>query len=187
MKEQDAAPSAPLAEVQQEQATPLTVNTRQTAVGLAIACAALWLAWGTWHIPVAAQGTDEGMRWMPGLCAAALLLCGGWLVWEARHGGWRNPAAPPERSLQLAPGVWVSAGLLLGGLLLGRGGFVLAATLCYVLALQGLRAAAYPELPLQMRRLGWDVLIGAVIAGSVFGLFTRVLGVALPTGWLTWN
>lgn len=187
MTEKDAAPSAPLAKAQEDTATALTANVWQTAAGLAIACAAVWLAWGTWRIPVAPDGTDAGTRWLPGMCAGALLLCGGWLVWEARHGGWRNPAALSGRRLQVTPGIWVSAGILLGGGLIARSGFVLAATLCYLLALQGLRAAAHPGQLFQVRRLGSDALTGAVIAVSVFVLFTRVLGVALPAGWLTWS
>lgn len=174
--------------MQEQDAVPLPSPLGQTCVGLAIACTALWLAWGTWQIPGPAQGGDSGARWLPGLCAAVLLLCGLWLVWEARHGGWRNAAAlSGHASMQITPWVWVSAGLLLAALLIARSGFVLAAALCYVLALQGLRVAAEPGLRLRARRLVSDAAVGVVMAGVVFVLFTRVLGIPLPAGWLAWS
>ena len=71
-------------------------------------------------------------------------------------------------------------------LLIRHSGFVLAAALCYVLALQGLRRAAQPDLPLRGRRVLTDVLVGLVLAALVYVLFVRVLGVSLPAGWLPW-
>lgn len=186
MTKPDAALSAPPPEAQHS--APLPSTAWQTGVGVSIALAAVWLAWGTWQIPYPASSPDTGARWVPGLCAAALLLCGLWLVWEARHGGWRNAAVfSGHAAVQVAPWVWVSAGILLSGLLMAHSGFVVAATLCYVLALHGLRVAAEPALRLQARRLVCDVAIGGLIAAVVFALFTRVFGIALPAGWLTWS
>lgn len=159
----------------------------QTGVGLAIVLAALVLALGAWQVPVPTPVEDGGARLVPGLCAAVLCVCGGWLVWEARHGGWRNASAlSGGLHLQVTPWVWVSAGLLLSALLIRHSGFVLAGALCYVLALQGLRLAAQPDGRLHGARLAADVLIGLVLAVLVYLLFTRVLGIALPAGWLAW-
>lgn len=160
----------------------------QVAVGWFIVLAAMLLAWATWHIPSQMYVLDGGARLVPGLCATALLLCGLWLVWEARHGGWRNAAALNGYSgMKVTPCVWVSAGILLSGLLMAHSGFVLAAALCYVLALQGLRLAAQPDLRVSGKRLASDVAVGVLIAGVVYGLFTQVLGIDLPAGWLAWN
>lgn len=160
----------------------------QTGVGLAIALVAVLLAWGTWQIPSQAHAMDGGARLVPGLCAGALLMCGLWLVWEARHGGWRHaPAFSSDAKIQVTPWVWVSAGILLSGLLMARSGFVVAATLCYVLALQGLRLAAQPHLRVSVQRWAGDLATGALIACLVYALFTQVFGIDLPAGWLAWN
>lgn len=186
MTEQDAALSAP--SLEGTDSAPLPSTAWQTGVGVCVALAALWLAWGTWHIPAQAMSQDGGARLVPGLCAAVLLLCGLWLVWEARHGGWRNAATLSGHAvLQVTPWVWVSAGILLSGLLMAHSGFVVAATLCYVMALHGLRVAADPSARPHAHRMACDVAIGALIAAVVFALFTRVLGIALPSGWLIWN
>lgn len=161
--------------------------TWQTGVGAAVALAALWLAWGAWQIPAQPMLEDGGARLVPGLCAAVLLLCGGWLTWEARHGGWRHLSADHgTAAARLTPWVWVSAGLLLSALLIRQAGFVVAAALCYVLALQGLRAAAQPGVRVQAKRLLVDGVTGLLLALVVYLLYTRVLQIGLPAGWLTW-
>jgi len=163
-------------------------RTWQAGIGYAVALAALALGWATWQLP-ASDATDGGARLVPGLCAAALLLCGACLVWEARQGGWRSmPAKPTEGTVNWRAGVWVSAGLLLAALVVRYSGFVLAAALCYVLALQGLRLAQQPKLQLQLqgKRLLVDVITGLAVAGVVYALMTHVLGVALPAGRLSW-
>lgn len=186
MKQMAAPPAAPQPE---NPPTPAAGSGGQSAVGLALAAAALWLAWGTWQIPAStADAIDGGARLVPALCAVALLWCGLWLVWEARHGGWRNLAVRSGHGqARITPGVWVSAGILLGGLLMAQGGFVLAAALCYGLALQGLRQAAAPGQRLQLRQLAVDAVVGLLLAGVVYLLFTQLLGIALPAGWLAWN
>lgn len=184
----DAATPAPPPPAAHAKAARWPSTAWQTGVGVAIALAALWLAWGTWQIPAPVVPDAAGTRWLPGLCAGALLVCGLCLVWEARHGGWRH-AAPlsGQTDWQVMPWVWVSAGILLSALLLAHSGFIVAAALCYVLALQGLRRAADPALRLQARRLACDSLVGLGIAGAVYVLFTQVLGIALPAGWLAWR
>ena len=160
----------------------------QTGIGGAVALAAVALAWATWRLPVG-PGVEAGARWAPAWCALALLLCGVCLVWEARHGGWRSmPAAAPmgPKRVNLAAGLWVSAGLLLGALLMRISGFVLAATLCYVLALQGLRLAEDAQRKLQGKRLLGDTLLGLLVATVAYALLCKGLGMNLPTGWLQW-
>lgn len=161
----------------------------QSGIGLAVALLALLLAWGSWQLPPAeaADAAAGGARWVPMLCAAVLLLCGLWLLWEARHGGWRHlPIDAHAPQAQLTPWVRVSAGLLLAALLVPYSGFVVAAALCYVLALQGLKRAAQPAWRLQGKQLLVDGVVGLAVAAAVYGLFTQALGVALPAGWLSW-
>lgn len=159
----------------------------QTVVGITVVVLALLLGWGTWQIPVSAHDAlDGGARLAPRLSALALLVCGSWLIWEARHGGWRQMAPWSGRRAQITPWAWVSAGILLGALLLPHSGFVVAATLCYVLALQGLRMAATPECGLRGLGLLRDLAVGLCVAAAVYGLFVYGLAIDLPGGWLSW-
>lgn len=188
MTEQDAAVPAQAEQGPEPHSAKLPATTWQTGIGVAVAMAALGLAWGTWQLPGEVHINDGGARLVPGICAFVLLLCGLWLVWEARHGGWRNVPAPSAyASLQMTPWVWVSAGLLLSALLVAHSGFVVAAALCYVLALQGLRLAQQPGLRTRGLRLAADLLAGLLVAGLVYVLFTQVLGIHLPAGWLAWS
>ena len=81
---------------------------------------------------------------------------------------------------------WVSAGLLANAALITSIGFILSCTLCYLLAVQGLRrAAGQASTP---RTLAVDLVTGAAISAPVFWLFTQFLAINLPgltrTGWL---
>lgn len=163
------------------------VEVGQVAVGGAVALLALALAWGGGALPAVAQaGDDGGPRLLPWLCAGVLLLCGLWLVWEAWQGGWRQMPPPSGGRPQITAAVWVVAGLLLPAQLITQAGFVPAAALGYVLAVQGLRRADRPGEGLRARRLAADLGGGVVVAGGVYLLFTRVLGVTLLGGSWPW-
>ncbi len=83
--------------------------------------------------------------------------------------------------------VWVSAGLLLNAALITTLGFILSCTLCYLLAVQGLRRAA-GQGGGSARTWGVDVVTGVLISAPVFWVFTQFLAINLPgltqTGWL---
>jgi putative tricarboxylic transport membrane protein len=83
--------------------------------------------------------------------------------------------------------VWVSAGLLANSALITTIGFILSCTLCYVLAVQGLRRASGQDAG-HPRVLVIDAFTGAAIAAPVYWAFTKFLGINLPgltsTGWL---
>ncbi|WP_081888877.1 tripartite tricarboxylate transporter TctB family protein [Comamonas aquatica] len=163
------------------------VEVGQAAVGGAVALLALALAWGGGALPALAQaGDDGGPRLLPWLSAGVLLLCGLWLVWEAWQGGWRQMPPSSGGRPQITAAVWVVAGLLLPAQLITQAGFVPAAALGYVLAVQGLRRADRPGEGLRARRLAADLGAGVVVAGGVYLLFTRVLGVTLPGGSWPW-
>ncbi|PZU40718.1 MAG: tripartite tricarboxylate transporter TctB, partial [Acidovorax sp.] len=67
-------------------------------------------------------------------------------------------------------------------------GFIVGCTLCYALAVQGLRRAGGQTGLLSPRVLAVDVATGLAIAAPVFWLFTQFLAINLPgltaTGWL---
>jgi putative tricarboxylic transport membrane protein len=160
----------------------------QTLIGAAALAVAALLGWGATGIPSQAGYAGVGPNFLPWVVTAALAAAGGWLLYEARSGGFRalEPPSGAERG-DWAALAWVAGGIVANALLIERIGFVLACALCYALAVHGLRAA-------EGRRWGGpkasllDLVTGVVIAAPVFWLFTKLLAVNLPgltgTGWL---
>ena len=161
----------------------------QAAVGAGVIIVAIGLAIGASMIPGDAGYSGVGASFLPWLCAVVLALCGAWLIWEALTGGYRQ-AGEPGGSAQADVGsfVWVSAGLLLNAGLIEHVGFIVSCTLCFTLAVQGLRRSQGQANTLSGKALGKDALIGLAIAAPVFWMFTQFLAISLPglteTGWL---
>ena len=82
----------------------------------------------------------------------------------------------------------MSAGLLVNAALIGTVGFIVSCTICYVLAVQGLRRAARQPQASSVGTWVKDVLTGLAISAPVFWAFTQFLAINLPgltgTGWL---
>lgn len=160
----------------------------QSLIGLAAAAVGGLMAWGAVSIPSAAGYAGVGPNFLPWLVALVLLLCGGLLLREARSGGYRELAVPSGAERGDWPALaWVSAGVLANAALITRVGFIVSCTLCFALAVRGLRhsegrRAGGP------RQTGVDLLTGALIAAPVYWIFTKVLSIGLPsltgTGWL---
>jgi putative tricarboxylic transport membrane protein len=115
-------------------------------------------------------------------------VCGAFLVYEARSGGFREMEEPSgaERGDWLGF-VWVSAGILANAALITTLGFILSCSLCFVLAVRGFKAAE-GRLDLTARTWAVDAAIGFAIAAPVYWMFTQLLAINLPgltsTGWL---
>ncbi|MGI4777475.1 MAG: tripartite tricarboxylate transporter TctB family protein [Janthinobacterium lividum] len=161
----------------------------QTVVGIGVLLAGLFLAYGATGISSEAGYGGVGPNFLPWLTAIVLTICGGWIVYEARSGGFREMDAPSGAAETCWSGfVWVSAGLLLNASLITTIGFILSCTLCYVLAVQGLRRAAGQNVANRPRTWLVDAVTGALIAAPVFWMFTQFLAINLPglteTGWI---
>jgi putative tricarboxylic transport membrane protein len=161
----------------------------QARVGGAVVLLAIGMGWGASHVPGDAGYGGVGPGFIPWVCAVVLAICGLWLIWEARTGGYRHAADPGgQAKADLGAFVWVSAGMLLNAGLIEHLGFILSCTLCYVLAVQGLRRAAKQTHTLSGRGLLKDLLVGLAIAAPVFWASTQFLAINLPglteTGWL---
>ena len=171
------------------QASPSSAQIRlQTVVGAGVVLLALGLAAGAVSIPSAAGYGGVGPNFLPWVISAALLICGVFIVREARTGGFRSLEAPTDAAHGNWPGfAWVSAGLLANAALITTIGFIFSCTLCFVLAVQGLRGA---EGRADRRPVAWlkDVLIGIAISAPVYWTFTKFLAINLPgltsSGWL---
>lgn len=160
----------------------------QTLIGVGVLLVGVGLALGTISISSTAGYGGIGPNFLPWLIAASLLLCGGFIVWESRSGGFRAMDEPAGAASAYWPGfVWVSAGLLSNAALITTIGFIFSCTLCFALAVQGLRGA---EGKVDPRPSVWlkDALIGIAIAAPVYWMFTQFLAINLPgltsTGWL---
>ena len=159
----------------------------QTIVASGVLLIGLGLAVGAVSIPSAAGYGGVGPNFLPWLVSTALIFCGAFMVWEARTGGFRAM----DESDGLAPCwsgfAWMSAGLLVNAALITTIGFILSCTLCFVLAVQGLRTSDGTA-NFKPAALFKNVLIGMAIAAPVYWMFTKFLAINLPgltsTGWL---
>ncbi len=160
----------------------------QTLVGAGVTLLGLALAAGALGIPGEAGYGGVGPNFLPWLVAGALTLCGVLITREARTGGFRAMDPPAGAPAAWWPGlVWVSAGLLANAALITTLGFILSCTLCYLLAVQGLRRAS-GQAASAPRVLATDLASGLAISAPVFWAFTQLLAINLPgltqTGWL---
>jgi putative tricarboxylic transport membrane protein len=160
----------------------------QTLVGTGTLVLGLLLAVGAVQISSEAGYAGVGPNFLPAVVGGMLTLCGAWLVWEARNGGFRSMDAPSGADAGHWPGfVWVSLALLANAALITTLGFILSCTLCFVLAVRGFKSAEQ-RLDLSLRALLVDAAIGFAIAAPVYWMFTQLLGINLPgitsTGWL---
>jgi putative tricarboxylic transport membrane protein len=160
----------------------------QTAVGAGVVLIGLALAAGALSIPSAAGYGGVGPNFLPWVVALALSACGVLIVREALTGGFRAMEEPSGAERAYWPAfAWVSAGLLSNAALITTIGFILSCTLCYTLAVQGLRRAQGQQAG-SARSIAMDVFTGAAIAAPVFWAFTKFLGINLPgltsTGWI---
>ncbi|PIM50663.1 tripartite tricarboxylate transporter TctB [Roseateles chitinivorans] len=160
----------------------------QTLVGAGAVAVGAVMAIGAAAIPGDAGYGGVGPNALPWFVAVVLIVCGAWLVWESRTGGFRQmepPSGAPRADWISA--AWVAGAVIANAALITTIGFVLACTLCFVLAVRGLRRAegkghgGAPQLLI-------DVVTGLLIAAPVFWLFNKLLALNLPAitagGWL---
>ena len=168
----------------------MTTNTSvQASVGAGIVLLGLAMAAGAVVIPSQAGYAGVGPNFLPWVVAVVLVLCGGLIVREALTGGFRELDEPSGAEKGWWPGLaWITAGLLSNAALITTIGFILSCTLCYVLAVQGLRRSQGQAGVLSARVLGIDVFTGLLIAAPVFWMFGKFLAINLPgltsTGWI---
>ena len=142
------------------------------AVGVLVFGAAL--AYGTALLPEATGYAKVGPRLMPTIVAGGLILLGLVLLKEALFGGFRGvdeaeAAANPTDWYAIA---WISAGIILNGILMVPVGFVISGTLLFVLAARGFGNKAWVK----------NAIIGLIIAVITYAFFNYGLGLGLPRG-----
>jgi putative tricarboxylic transport membrane protein len=140
----------------------------EVAYGLGLAAAGVAIGVLTTQIKVAPLYSKVGPTVFPWAVAGGLLLIG--LVLALR--GWRRGTKPAPRDL--AALALLALGLLQQILLVRWAGFVPSAALLFLAT-----ATAFGR-----RRPLVDLAIGLVLALGSYLVFTRLLGLSLPAGWL---
>jgi putative tricarboxylic transport membrane protein len=160
----------------------------QTLVGAGTLLTGLLFVAGATTIKSDAGYSGVGPNFLPWVVGIVLVICGAFLVYEARSGGFRDMEAPSGADTGHWPGfVWVSVGILANAGLITTIGFILSCALCFVLAVRGFKSA---EGRLDLSPKAWlvDLLIGFAIAAPVYWMFTQLLAINLPgltsSGWL---
>jgi putative tricarboxylic transport membrane protein len=160
---------------------------QQTAVGAGVVLLALGLGAGASMIPSEAGYAGVGPNFLPWLVSIALLICGSFLVYEARSGGFRDLEGQDDEKPYWPGFVWMSTGLLLNAALITTIGFILSCTLCFVLAARGLRNAQ-GDADTSLATWRNDLIVGVCIAAPVYWMFTKFLAISLPgltqSGWI---
>ena len=160
----------------------------QTLIGAGALAIGVAMAWGASQIPSTAGYSGVGPNFLPWVVSLALIVCGVWLVVEARSGGWRAMEEPSGAAHgDWAALAWVVAGIVAVAALITTIGFILACTLCFMLTVRGLRIAEGKPHG-GAKGVVIDFVTGFLVAAPAFWLFTLVLGINLPnitsTGWL---
>jgi putative tricarboxylic transport membrane protein len=169
-------------------AETLKTDSRQQWVGAGALLVGAVMAFGASQIPAQAGYAGVGPNFLPWVAAVVLLLCGGLLVWEARSGGFREMEEPSgAATADWHAMAWVATGVLANAALLTTLGFILSNTLCFMLAVRGLRQSEGKGAG-NLRQTAIDFVTGFLIAAPAFWLFTKALAINLPgltsTGWL---
>lgn len=163
-------------------------RAQQTWIGAGALGIGVLMAFGATGISSEAGYAGVGPNFLPWVVAVVLMVCGLLLIIEARSGGYREMETPSGaargdwRSL-----AWVAAGIVANATLITTIGFILSCTLCFMLAVRGLRASeGRPHRGLRGGLI--DALTGFLIAAPAYWLFTKLLAINLPgltsTGWL---
>lgn len=160
----------------------------ELAVGAGTAGVGLFVIAGATGISSEAGYAGVGPNFLPYVVGVMVLICGGFLVWEALSGGFRSMEEPSgAETADWGSFAWMSSGILLNAALIEKIGFILSCTLCFVLAVQGLRRSQ-GVLDLSPRSWLLSALTGIAISAPVYWLFTKLLAINLPgltsTGWI---
>lgn len=143
----------------------------QALIGLGFVVAGAAMAWQTFLIDADGGYAGIGPRFFPLVVAAGLAICGIGLALQAMFGGYLNLDEIPERvgAAGLKGLAWILGGLIFQLLTIGMLGFVPTATVLFVCVARAFGVKSWLR----------PVIIGAVLALAIWGIFTELLGVSL--------
>ena len=154
--------------------TPVGTPRADLIVGLGVVVLGLLVLYAAWAIPDSPLYAQVGAKAVPYLVGAFLLALGAGLSLSAARGGWSHGL---EEAMVAPPTNWRALGLLGAGLVVQLAlidwlGFVIAATIQYVLV-----CAAFGS-----KRPGRDLLIGIAVTLGAYLAFSKALGVNIGAG-----
>lgn len=146
----------------------------QVAIAAGVILLGAAMAIGVNYLPEASAYAKIGPKLAPTIISSALLALGLLLMKEVWSGGFRgvDEGEEAKNPIHWKAFAWISAGLVIDGILMVPAGFILAGTVLFVLACKGFDS----------RRPVRDAAIGLVIAAATFAFFNYVLGLSLPQG-----
>jgi putative tricarboxylic transport membrane protein len=144
--------------------------------GGAVAVLAAFLFYAAFDIQVRASDRLLGSRLFPLIVTAGLTVLALLVAVDA----WRRGASPETDSSPIA---WGGAALVMGGLalfalLVESAGFIVATTALFACVAHAFVNDDSPRVWIALR----DLVIGFVLSAIIFVVFTRGLGLVLPTG-----
>ena len=160
-------PQAAQAAVTRRHAGQILLATGVLAFGAA-------LAFATMQLPEATGYAKVGPRLMPAIVSAGLILLGLVLMKEALFGGFRGVDETEAMATQTdwRAFAWITAGIVINGIVMVPVGFVVSGMLLFVLAARGFGSKAWVK----------NALIGLTIAAMTYAFFNYGLGLGLPRG-----
>ena len=147
--------------------TALKRNWPELLVGLGIVVCGLIIGWQASGLKVSPAYARVGPAAFLWLSSGLLILCGAIVAFRAHK-------APVEEGSELSGPLIILAGLAASVILMERIGFILSATILFLLTARGLGSRS----PVR------DVIIGFIMCMLAYLLFAKGLGLRLPTGGL---
>ena len=129
---------------------------------------------GSFFLPTGGGYAQVGPGVVPRVVGALIIIVGGFLLYEAYHGGFPGVDEEAESKLPMdwVAFAWVSGGIIAYGLLVEHLGFIFASTVLFTMVARGFNS----------RRWGLNIATGLILGAAVFAMFNYGLGLTLPAG-----
>jgi len=146
----------------------------QIVLSLGVFALGVALAVGTSQFPESTGYAKVGPRLMPTIVAGGLIVLSLMLLKEAFFGGFKgvNEVEASATPTDWRAFIWITAGIILNGMLIVPAGFVIAGTLLFVLSARGFDSRAWLR----------NAIIGLIISSATYAFFNYGLGLGLPKG-----
>ena len=145
----------------------LAVAVGMTAIGASILA-------GAFYLPAGGGYAQVGPGVVPRIVGALLVVVGIFLIREALTGGFRGVDEEAELHLPMnwKYFAWASGGIIAYGLAIEHLGFIVSSTILFVMVARAFEST----------RWGLNIVVGALLAVTIFAIFNYGLGLMLPLG-----